>query len=167
MGQIVFVETLVAGFAPFGADSHDLDFVTGSGGLGLTGFAGQGGTARFVSVELEGGASFQGNSFLGAAHDGYLLAEFGTHDYYLSAGRMSAELAAASGEDRSAIAISPLNSGFEGDMLRAVGASTGAAQLSWQRSPGRQGWRWPRSRTARCRPSSRRATMARAGSPTW
>lgn len=167
MGQIVFVETLVAGFAPFGADLHDLDFVTGSGGLGLTEFAGHSGTARFISVELEGGSSFQGNSFLGAAHDGYLLTEFEIHDCYLSAGRMSTELAAASGEDRSAIAISPLNSGFEGDMLRAAGASTGAAQLVVATQPGWQCWRWPQSRKAPCRPSSRRATMARAGTPIW
>ena len=136
MGQIVLVETFGVGLTPFGADIHDLTLAVGSGGLELTGFAGNSGTARIVNIALTGGASFQGNSFLGASHDGFLLAEFGGHDYYLSAGRMSAELAVSPSAHHASIAVSHLNSGFNGDTLLAVGASTETGQFIVATQPG-------------------------------
>jgi len=129
VGQIVLAETFGAGLVPYGADIHELTLVVGPSGLRLEGFAGDGLSARLVAFTLDGGARFQGESFLGPTHDGFLAADFGTRDYHLSLDRMAGELAAGPGDARVALSISDLNNGFAGDTLRLVGAATGRANV--------------------------------------
>ncbi|MGB5559958.1 MAG: calcium-binding protein [Paracoccaceae bacterium] len=136
MGQIVLVETFGVGLLPFGADLHDLTLGAGPGGLSLQGFAGNGATARMVEFNLNAAASFQGNSFLGPTHDGFVQADYGGWSYHLSAGRMQAELGAGPGDARTAISISNLNSGFAGDTLLVVGAATAQANVVIAAQPG-------------------------------
>lgn len=139
LGQIILVETFGSGLLPFGADIHELTLQTGAGGLVLQGVAGEATTARIVQIELDGGASFQGNTFLGPSHDGFVLAEFGARDYHLSASLIAADLTAPYGETGQAFCLSDLNSGFAGDSLRLVGASSGAGQFIVAAQPGGAG----------------------------
>ena len=136
MGQIVLLETFGTGLLPFGADIRDLTLKSGPSGFSLQAFAGDGISARMAQFNLDVSASFQGNSFLGPSHDGFILADFGAMDFYLSVSRIGDELTASPGDARAAVSVSSLNSGFMGDTLLLVGASAGAAQVVIATQPG-------------------------------
>ena len=139
VGQIVLVESFGAGLVPFGADIRDIMLDIKAGGLHLVAFAGDADTARLAQFDISDAARFQGNLFLGAGSDGYFDADFGPSRYHLSAERVGSELAAGPGDARTAISISDLNTGFQGDTLLAVGVATVTGPLIVATQPGQDG----------------------------
>ncbi len=127
MASLTFVETITAPFAAYGTDVHDLVLGAGASGLTLTAFAGFNGSARLISFDVSASASFGGQSFLGAATDGFVLADYGSVTLNLSAARLSGVLNVAPGDMVDGLDLTGLNSGQISDQIGAVGIDIGGA----------------------------------------
>jgi len=122
MATVQFVETINGPLLPYGADILDIDF----SGTSLTAFAGNNGSARLVSFDISGTASFSGQTFLGAGTDGFVAANYGSVTLNLSNTRVDDVLNVTPGQMQDANSLTGLNTGQAADAVALVGVNMGA-----------------------------------------
>ncbi len=120
MAALSHIETITNPFLAYGADVHDLSWASGPGGATLTAYAGYGNSARLMSFDVSGAASFTGQSFLGAASDGFSTLNYGTTSLYLSNARLAEVQAPPAGAMSDALDLTSLNSGQVADQVSLV-----------------------------------------------
>ncbi len=143
MANPIYIETVTGPFLPYGADILQLDLSV-AGGMSLSAFAGYGDNARIVGFDISGTASFTGQSFLGAATDGFVTADYGNVSLELSAARLARVLNVSPGASADAGYLTGLNSGQMADRIAAIGVDTGTANYlvtSWPNGPGLMSFR--------------------------
>ena len=122
MATLSHIETVINPFLAYGADVHDLSWASGPGGPVLNAFAGYGGSARIMSFDVSGAASFTSQSFLGAATDGFSTLNYGTSSLFLSNARLAEVQAPPAGALSDALDLTSLNSGQMADQVALVEA---------------------------------------------
>ena len=125
MSGLSFVETVISPFSAYGADIHDLSVAAGPSGRVLTVFAGYGASARLMDFDISGSASFSGQSFLGAATDGFSALNYGTTTLNLSNARLGGVTALGGDALVDAQDLTALNSGQASDQVALVAADVG------------------------------------------
>lgn len=125
MTPLVHIETLTGPFAAYGADINSLavDF---SSGMTLTAYAGSGGAARLVNFSVSGTVSYGGDTFLGAASDGFQMADFGTVTVQISVAQLADVLNVTPGDMQGATDLTSLHSGQASDQIATLGIDMGA-----------------------------------------
>ncbi|MEE9428210.1 MAG: calcium-binding protein [Paracoccaceae bacterium] len=139
MGTAQFIETVTGPLLPYGADILDLNLSVGGSGMTLQAFAGNNGSARLVNFDVSGTASFAGQSFLGAATDGFLSLDYGTVTLNLSNDRTDAILNVAPGDMQDATDLTNANTGLAADQVAMVGVTTDATSFLVSSRPGENG----------------------------
>lgn len=125
MASLYHIETIEAPFALLGADIHDLILGVDNGDLTLSVVAGENINTRIVTFDLDGTLTLEGTQYLGISSGSFVGAEFGGVTLQLSNSLLNPQLSPTEGTTGTAVSLSDLNSGFEGDSVSVLGVSSG------------------------------------------
>ena len=139
MPQIVHLQTVTSPFVPYGADIHSLHFLDLGRGPGLWANAGFGTDTRIAEFELTGTLAFQGDVMIGAAHDGFVTANFGPTSLALSVDLTEQIANVVPGQTADGWRITSNNSGLVADQTSIVAVDTGAGDFLIMTRPGLDG----------------------------